>query len=138
VLAAIALLLTGAINTLLLVGSVSALLGTPYGRLLAFKIMLFAAMVVASINRFRLAPRISDNPSALRPWATPSPSSNVWGSRCLQSSASSALGHPPSTAIEIAAAVNRRSPESDSALVLVDSRSTAWPVRIRHETEDKR
>ena len=37
------------------------------GRLLAFKILLFIAMVaVASVNRFRLAPRISDDPAALR------------------------------------------------------------------------
>ena len=66
--AAVALLaLTGAINTLLLVGSLGAMLGTPYGRLLAFKILLFVAMAaVASINRFRLAPRISDDPGALR------------------------------------------------------------------------
>ncbi len=46
---------TGAINTLFLVGSVDAMFGTPYGRLLAFKILLFLVMVVvALINRFRL------------------------------------------------------------------------------------
>src|SRR5216683_21235 len=59
--------LTGAINSLLLVGGLDAMFGTPYGRLLAFKILLFLAMVVvASINRFRLAPRISGEPAALR------------------------------------------------------------------------
>jgi putative copper resistance protein D len=59
--------LTGAINTLLLVGSLEAMLDTPYGRLLAFKILLFLAMVVvALINRFRLAPRISCDRAALR------------------------------------------------------------------------
>jgi putative copper resistance protein D len=59
--------LTGAINTLLLVGRLDAMFDTPYGRLLAFKILLFLAMVVvASINRFRLAPRISGEPAALR------------------------------------------------------------------------
>src|SRR6266851_9350449 len=59
--------LTGAINSLLLVGSLDAMFGTPYGRLLAFKILLFLAMVVvASINRFRLAPRISHDSGALR------------------------------------------------------------------------
>jgi putative copper resistance protein D len=65
---AVALLaLTGAINTLLLVGSLAAMLDTPYGRLLAFKILMFVAMVVvASINRFRLAPRISGDPGALQ------------------------------------------------------------------------
>jgi copper resistance protein D len=66
--AAVALIaMTGAINTLLLVGSLGAMFGTPYGRLLAFKILLFLAiLVVASINRFRLAPRISRDPGALR------------------------------------------------------------------------
>jgi putative copper resistance protein D len=59
--------LTGAINTLLLVGSLDAMFDTSYGRLLAFKILLFLAMVVvALINRFRLAPRISREVSALR------------------------------------------------------------------------
>jgi putative copper resistance protein D len=66
--AAVALIaLTGAINSLFLVGSLDAMLDTPYGRLLAFKILLFLAMVVvALINRFRLAPRISGEVSALR------------------------------------------------------------------------
>jgi putative copper resistance protein D len=59
--------LTGAINTLLLVGSLDAMFETSYGRLLAFKILLFLAMaVVALINRFRLAPRISHDSGALR------------------------------------------------------------------------
>jgi copper resistance protein D len=59
--------LTGAINALLLVGSLDAMFDTSYGRLLAFKILLFLAMViVALINRFRLAPRISHDSGALR------------------------------------------------------------------------
>ncbi|HKM73575.1 MAG TPA: CopD family protein, partial [Stellaceae bacterium] len=50
---------TGAVNTLLLVGSTHALVGTPYGRLLGLKILLFLAMVtVALFNRFRLLPRL--------------------------------------------------------------------------------
>lgn len=58
--------LTGAINSLLLVGSLGAMFGTPYGRLLAFKIFLFLTMVVvALINHFRLAPRISRGAVAL-------------------------------------------------------------------------
>ena len=58
--------LTGAINSLLLVGSLGAIFGTPYGRLLALKILLFLVMViVALINRFRLAPRISHDAVAL-------------------------------------------------------------------------
>jgi putative copper resistance protein D len=58
--AAVALLAaTGAVNTLLLVGSTRALVGTPYGRLLGLKILLFLAMVaVALFNRFRLLPRL--------------------------------------------------------------------------------
>jgi putative copper resistance protein D len=58
--------LTGTINTLLLVGSLGAMFGTPYGRLLALKILLFLAMVVtALINHFRLAPRISRDAASL-------------------------------------------------------------------------
>jgi len=58
--AAVGLLaITGVLNTLLLVGSAHAFLGTPYGRLLALKILLFLAMVtVALFNRFRLLPRL--------------------------------------------------------------------------------
>jgi len=41
--------------------------GTPYGRLLARKILLFVAMVVvARINLFHLAPRTSGDSGALR------------------------------------------------------------------------
>jgi copper resistance protein D len=66
--AAVALLAaTGALNTLLLVGSTQALVGTRYGRLLGLKILLFLAMVaVALFNRFRLLPRLcrDQRPSA--------------------------------------------------------------------------
>jgi putative copper resistance protein D len=69
--AAVALVaLTGAVNAVLLVGSVAAFVGTPYGRLLALKIALFLVMVtLALINRFRLVPRLGDptaSPAALR------------------------------------------------------------------------
>jgi putative copper resistance protein D len=69
--AAVALLAaTGAINTLLLVGSVDALAGTPYGRLLSLKILLFSLMVVlALINRFRLLPRLRREPQPSAPIA---------------------------------------------------------------------
>jgi len=61
---------TGAINTLLLVGSVEALTGTPYGRLLSLKILLFLIMVVlALINRFRLLPRLRREPQPSAPLA---------------------------------------------------------------------
>jgi copper resistance protein D len=54
---------TGALNTLLLVGSTQALIGTPYGQLLGLKILLFLAMVaVALVNRFRLLPRLRRAP----------------------------------------------------------------------------
>jgi putative copper resistance protein D len=54
---------TGAINTLLLVGSVKALAWTPYGRLLSLKILLFSVMVVLALtNRFRLVPRLRREP----------------------------------------------------------------------------
>ena len=53
--------LTGAINSIFLVGSFPALVGTPYGRLLSLKIALFVAMVgLALVNRFRLMPRLRD------------------------------------------------------------------------------
>jgi putative copper resistance protein D len=62
--------LTGTINTLLLVGSLGAMVGTPYGRLLALKILLFLAMVVvALINRFRLLPRLRREPQPSAPIA---------------------------------------------------------------------
>jgi putative copper resistance protein D len=51
--------LTGFVNSIFLVGSVKALLMTPYGRRLIVKIALFAAMVgLALINRFRLMPHL--------------------------------------------------------------------------------
>jgi putative copper resistance protein D len=58
--AAVALLAaTGAINTLMLVGSFEALVSTPYGRLLSLKILLFSIMIIlALINRLRLVPRL--------------------------------------------------------------------------------
>ena len=62
--AAVALLAaTGAFNALLLVGSIHALVGTPYGQLLGLKILLFLAMVsVALFNRIRLLPRLRRAP----------------------------------------------------------------------------
>ncbi len=53
------LLVTGLINAFYLVGSIPALTGTDYGRLLAAKVALFFAMVaVAAMNRFWLTPRL--------------------------------------------------------------------------------
>jgi putative copper resistance protein D len=65
-----ALAATGAINSLLLVGHIEALIDTPYGRLLGLKILLFSVMVVlALINRFRLLPRLRREPEPSAPIA---------------------------------------------------------------------
>jgi len=56
----VVLFATGIVNTYVLAGSVPALLGTPYGRLLIVKIALFAAMLgVAAVNRRRLTPALT-------------------------------------------------------------------------------
>jgi copper resistance protein D len=53
------LLITGAINTWYLAGSIPALTETDYGRLLLLKIALFLVMVaVAAFNRLHLTPRL--------------------------------------------------------------------------------
>jgi putative copper resistance protein D len=55
-----AIAITGAVNTLFLVDSVDALIGTGYGRLLSLKILLYLAMVgIALRNRIRLTPLLS-------------------------------------------------------------------------------
>jgi len=55
------LLVGGMVNTWFLAGTVPALLGTEYGRLLLAKIGLFIAMLmVAAVNLLRLAPRLAD------------------------------------------------------------------------------
>jgi copper resistance protein D len=55
-----ALVLTGLVNAWYLVGSVPALLVTDYGRLLLWKLLLFALMVtLAAINRLRLTPQLA-------------------------------------------------------------------------------
>jgi putative copper resistance protein D len=56
------LLATGIVNTIFLVGSVPALLGTPYGQLLTAKIALFLVMVAtAAVNRLKLTPRLAEH-----------------------------------------------------------------------------
>ena len=51
---------TGSVNGWILTGSVPALIGTDYGRLLLAKVALFLAMVaIAAINRLRLTPRLA-------------------------------------------------------------------------------
>ena len=55
-----ALLATGMVNAYYLVGSVAALFGTDYGRLLLWKFLFFVVMVtLAGINRLHLAPRLT-------------------------------------------------------------------------------
>ena len=58
-------LVTGMVNTYVLAGSVPALVGTPYGRLLLIKIGLFIGMVsIAAFNRQGLTPRLASVPAA--------------------------------------------------------------------------
>jgi putative copper resistance protein D len=57
--AVVTLFVTGVINAWLLVGSVSALVDTSYGQLVSAKLALFVAIVlIAAVNRLRLAPRL--------------------------------------------------------------------------------
>jgi copper resistance protein D len=59
------LVATGIINSWVLVGSVPALVGTDYGRLLLVKVALFFVMMaIAGVNRLRLTPRLVQAPSA--------------------------------------------------------------------------
>jgi putative copper resistance protein D len=63
------LILSGIVNTWILVGSLHALFFSEYGRLLMLKIGLFAVMLVfAAVNRFWLMPRLvlSSGPGPLR------------------------------------------------------------------------
>lgn len=55
-----ALMLSGLINAVILVGSVTALFATSYGQLLLLKLALFAVMLAfAAINRLLLTPRLA-------------------------------------------------------------------------------
>ncbi len=61
------LLVSGTINALFLIGRVQALAGTDYGRLLLFKVTLFAAMVgLAGINRQYLLPQLFGDVGTVR------------------------------------------------------------------------
>jgi putative copper export protein/mono/diheme cytochrome c family protein len=65
----VTLLATGIVNTVFLVGSVPALLGTTYGQLLSAKIVLFLVMVAtAAVNRLKLTPLLAraDAATAMR------------------------------------------------------------------------
>ena len=63
------LLVTGVINAWLLVRTVAALVDTSYGQLVAAKLALFLAIIlVAAVNRLRLAPRLQlENPQRRGP-----------------------------------------------------------------------
>lgn len=66
-----ALVLTGLGNTWFLAGSLPALVGTLYGRLLLTKLGVFGAIIaIAALNRYRLVPRLAveaeRNPTARR------------------------------------------------------------------------
>ena len=54
------ILLSGVVNTAILIGSPHGLVATEYGRLLMFKIAIFAVMLAfAAVNRFRLTPQLA-------------------------------------------------------------------------------
>jgi putative copper resistance protein D len=66
------LVLTGSVNTWVLVGSVPALIGTPYGHLLLIKLALVGlVLAVAALNRYWLVPSLAASGAvpALRPLA---------------------------------------------------------------------
>jgi putative copper resistance protein D len=57
------LVASGLVNSWMLVGSVPALVGTAYGRLLLMKVVLFLVMLsVAAVNRLSLTPRLARAP----------------------------------------------------------------------------
>jgi putative copper resistance protein D len=61
----LSLLATGIVSTVFLVGSVPALFGTTYGRLLSAKVVLFLAMVgIAAVNRVTLTPQLAGTHAA--------------------------------------------------------------------------
>jgi putative copper resistance protein D len=62
------LVVTGSINTWYLAGSVPALVGTPYGRVLLIKLALFAGMLaLAAVNRLKLTPLLLALPAEAPP-----------------------------------------------------------------------
>jgi putative copper resistance protein D len=63
------LILSGLINSAILVGSFRALITTSYGQLLLLKLALFAAMLaLATINRLLLTPRLAQPGASGLPW----------------------------------------------------------------------
>ena len=62
------LFLAGLVNTWFLAGSVPALIGTEYGRLLLAKVALFLTMVtIAAVNLLRMTPRLASAPGIGHP-----------------------------------------------------------------------
>jgi copper resistance protein D len=61
------LVITGLVNSLVLVGGPAALIGTDYGRVLSIKLGLFGAMLaIAAFNRFVVSPGLqSGDPKAV-------------------------------------------------------------------------
>ena len=66
--AAVALLVvSGIVNSWLMLGSMAAIWSSPYGQFLAVKVALFLGMsVLAAINRFQLTPRFAGDTNASR------------------------------------------------------------------------
>ena len=62
----LALTASGVVNTLTHVRDVAGLIGTPYGRLLALKLVIFAiALIVAGLNRRRFLPALGGDAAAV-------------------------------------------------------------------------
>lgn len=65
------LLAAGLVNTWFLAGTVPALVGTDYGRLLLAKVALFVALLmIAAVNLLRLTPRLADPGDGNAVWRT--------------------------------------------------------------------
>lgn len=65
------LVITGTVNSVMLVGSFDAFVTNAYGRLLTVKIALFLAMIgLALVNRFRLVPRLREPHATIVPLRT--------------------------------------------------------------------
>jgi putative copper resistance protein D len=64
------LVATGIVNSWFLVGSIDALAGTDYGRMLLLKVVLFLVMLsIAAFNRLRLTPRLVEERGPVQHYA---------------------------------------------------------------------
>jgi putative copper resistance protein D len=78
------LVATGLVNSFFLVGTLSNLTGTPYGRLLVLKLAIFGAMLtLAALNRFWLVPKLTGGRTASSIGVLKRLSGNVLGEQIL-------------------------------------------------------